>query len=198
MLVINVRVVMKGSILALILSATTASVALGQEQTLVTGSMESGGMGAPVLKFSEVAGQFALFIGGRGGWIINHTFLIGGGGYGLANDIDLDGFPPRRDLEFGYGGLDLEYINSSNNLIHFTIQGLVGGGGLTTRLQYFFESEAVFVLEGGANIMLNVTPYFRMGIGGGYRWVTDVDTRIVSSAALSSGYGSLTFKFGKF
>ena len=198
MLVINVRAVMKGSILALILSATTASVALGQEQTLVTGSMESGGMGAPVVKFSEVAGQFALFVGGRGGWIIHHTFLIGGGGYGLANDIDLDGFPPRRDLEFGYGGLDLEYINSSNNLIHFTIQGLVGGGGLTTRLQYFFESEAVFVLEGGANIMLNVTPYFRMGIGGGYRWVTDVDTRIVSSAALSSGYGSLTFKFGKF
>ncbi len=86
-----------------------------------------------------------------------------------ANDIDLDAFSPRRDLELGYGGLDLEYINSSNNLIHFTVQGLVGGGGLTTRVQYIFGSEAVFVLEGGANIMLNVTPYFRMGIGGGYQ-----------------------------
>jgi hypothetical protein len=198
MLVNNVRPVMRYTLLALILWTTTTTAALGQQQTLVTGSMESGGMGAPVVKFSEVAGQFALFLGGRGGWIINHTFLIGGGGYGLANDIDLDGLPPRRDLEFGYGGLDLEYINSSNNLIHFTIQGLVGGGGLTSQVQNFYESEAVFVLEGGANLMLNVTPYFRMGIGGGYRWVTDVDIRAVSSAAMSSGYGSLTFKFGKF
>ena len=182
----------------LILSLALPSIGNGQQQTLLTGSTESGGMGGPVVKFTEVSNEFSLFVGGRGGWIINHTFLIGGGGYGLANDVDIDGSPPRRDIEFGYGGLELEYINSSDKLVHFTLWGLVGGGGLTTRSYGFYESEAVFVLEGGANLMLNVTPYFRMGFGGGYRWVTDVDIAILSSAALSAPYGALTFKFGKF
>ena len=30
---------------------------------------------------------FKEWTDGRGGWIINHTFVIGGGGYGLANNI---------------------------------------------------------------------------------------------------------------
>ena len=184
--------------LILLISAIPTANAFAQEQTLVTGAVESGGMGAPVIKFTEVANEFSVLLGGRGGWIINHTFLLGGAGYGLANDADLDGIPPYRDIEFGYGGFEMEYINSSNSLIHFTIQGLIGGGGITTRVQYIYESEAVFVMEGGANLMLNITPYFRMGIGGGYRWVTDVDIRILSSAAMSSPYFSMTFKFGKF
>ncbi len=150
------------------------------------------------MKFTEVNNEFSMLIGGRGGRIINHTFLIGGGGYGLVNDVDIDGFPPRRDVEFGYGGLELEYINNSNGLVHFTLWGLVGGGGLTTRSYGVFESQAVFVLEGAAHLMLNVAPYFRMGFGGGHRWVTDVDVVVMSSAALSAPFGSLTFKFGKF
>jgi len=189
---------MRSAGLITILLAAATSAAHGQERTLITGGVESGGMGAPVVKFTQVSNEFSVLVGGRGGWIINHTFLIGGGGYGLANDVDLDGLQPRRDVEFGYGGLELEYINSSNSLIHFTLQGLVGGGGLTTRVQGIYESEAVFVLEGGANLMLNVTPYFRMGFGGGYRWVTDVDIVILSSADMSAPYGALTFKFGKF
>ncbi|UCD23591.1 MAG: hypothetical protein JSW51_11190 [Gemmatimonadota bacterium] len=189
---------MKSANLMLIISISVSTTALGQEQTLVTGSVESGGMGAPVVKLTQVADEFSVMLGGRGGWIINHTFLIGAGGYGLANDVDMDGIPPRRDIEFGYGGLELEYINSSNSMIHFTVQGLIGGGGITTRMQYIYESEAVFVMEGGANLMLNITPYFRIGIGGGYRWVTDVDIRILSSAAMSAPYFAMTFKFGKF
>ncbi len=189
---------MRSLSLILMFSAVAATTTTGQEQTLVTGAVESGGMGAPVIKFTQVTDEFSVMVGGRGGWIINHMFLIGGAGYGLVNDVDLDGIPPRRDIEFGYGGFELEYINSSNSLIHFTIQGLVGGGGLTTRMQYVYESEAVFVMEGGANLMLNITPYFRIGIGGGYRWVTDVDIIILSSAAMSAPYFSMTFKFGKF
>ncbi len=189
---------MRSTTLATILVAVSWSAALAQERTLITGGVESGGMGAPVVKFTEIGNEFSVMAGGRGGWIINHTFLIGAGGYGLANDLDLDGLHPRRDVEFGYGGLELEYINNSDGLIHFTLEGLVGGGGLTTRVQGIYESEAVFVLEGGGNLMLNVTPFFRMGIGGGYRWVTDVDTVILSSADMSAPYAALTFKFGKF
>jgi hypothetical protein len=171
-----------------------ASPALAQERTLVSGGFESGGFGAPVVKFSQVDGEFALFVGGRGGWIINHAFVVGGGGYGLTNDIDTndDGV---RDLELGYGGLELEYVNSSDALIHFTAYLLIGGGGLsgTSVLE-----EAVFVLEPALNGELNVTDYFRFHAGAGFRWVSGVDSPGVDGSDLSSFYAQVTLKFGTF
>ncbi len=173
-----------------------ASPALAQEKTLLADGFESGGFGGPVVKFSEVANEFAVFAGGRGGWIINHTLVIGGGGYGLANDINLDGIPfSGRDVDFGYGGLEVEYINRSDELFHFTIYLLVGGGGLTTNLT---DGEAVFVLEPAANVELNITRYFRLNLGAGYRFVTGVDAPELEDGDLSAVNGIVTFKFGAF
>lgn len=172
-----------------------ASPALAQEETLLTDDFQSGGFGAPVVKFSQVADKFAVFAGGRGGWIINHTIVLGGGGYGLANDINLSGFPDGRDVEFGYGGLELEYINSSDKLIHFTVYVLVGGGGLSGNL---IEDESVFVAEPAVNGELNITRYFRFNVGAGYRWVTGVDSPGFSDSDFSAFYGQVTAKFGSF
>jgi hypothetical protein len=60
-----------------------------QEQTLVgNGEISNGGFGGPVIKYTQIKNEPAILVGGRGGWIINHTFVIGGGGYGLANQIE--------------------------------------------------------------------------------------------------------------
>jgi hypothetical protein len=181
-------------LLTIAILLATASPMLAQESTLIRGGFESGGFGAPVVKFSQIDGEFALFVGGRGGWIINHTFVLGGGGYGLVNDIDTndDGV---RDLELGYGGFELEYINSSDKLIHFTAYLLIGGGGLSGLAVI---SESVFVLEPAINGELNVTDYFRLHAGAGYRWVSGVDSPGVESSDLSSFYAQITLKFGTF
>ncbi|KPK81198.1 MAG: hypothetical protein AMS25_07250 [Gemmatimonas sp. SM23_52] len=91
----------------LVLFLALASSAAAQERTLLGRGFHSGGFGGPVVKFSEVDGDFAVFVGARGGWIINHMFVLGAGGYGLVNEIDI-GFPGPRDIEFGYGGVELE------------------------------------------------------------------------------------------
>ena len=171
-----------------------ASPAPAPERTLISQGFESGGFGAAVVKFSQVDGEFALFVGGRGGWIINHTFVVGGGGYGLTNDIDTndDGV---RDLELGYGGLELEYVNSSDELIHFTAYLLIGGGGLSGTA---VNEEAVFVLEPALNGELNVTDYFRFHAGAGFRWVSGVDSPGVDGSDLSAFYAQVTLKFGTF
>jgi hypothetical protein len=156
-----------------------SSPALAQEETLVSEEFHSGGFGAPVVKFSQVLDEFAIFAGGRGGWIINHTFVLGGGGYGLANDIRFSGSLTGRDIEFGYGGLELEYINSSHKLLHFTIYLLVGGGGLSGNI---VQEESVFVLEPALNGELNVTKYFRVHAGARFQrllWASDVQVRQV-------------------
>lgn len=180
------------------LSASTAS---GREDTLVGRGIESGGFGGPAVRFSEVQDEFAVFAGGRGGWIIDHVFFLGGGGYGLANDVDLDTIHSFsfREIEFGYGGLEMGYIHESDRLVHFTVQLLIGAGGVTRNDDFVsYDSDAVFVLEPSADIVLNVTTYFRLAAGGGYRAVTGTDMPGIDDEDLSAPFASITLKFGHF
>jgi hypothetical protein len=175
------------------------SGAQAQEETLLTGGIRSGGFGGPVVKFSQVNDSFGLFVGGRGGWIINSTFVIGGGGYGLANDVVPDDssspFDPFRRIDMGYGGLELEYIGLSNRLIHYSVYVLIGGGGVS----YLDPiSDSFFVLEPAVNVEVNLVSWFRLNGGVGYRYVTGVDGPELTNSDLSAFAGSLTFKFGKF
>jgi len=186
---------MKGLLTTVLAVAVSVSPATAQEQTLVGHGIESGGFGAPVVKFTQVNGEFGLMVGGRGGWIINHRFVLGGGGYGLVNDSWVNGVPLESQLQFGYGGLELEGIIASNSIVHFTVSSLVGGGGVTFGLT---QSDAVFVLEPQATVELNITSFMRMNVGGGYRWVTDVDLYPFTNGDFSAAFGSLALKFGKF
>jgi len=62
---------------------------MAQDETLISGEIESGWYVAPLFKVGQINGDTGFFIGGQGGWIINHRFVIGGMGYGLINDIDI-------------------------------------------------------------------------------------------------------------
>jgi len=90
-----------------------------KEQTLFeSGSYKSGGYGAPEVKFTNVNDKFGVLVGGRGAWILNSTFAIGGAGYGLVTSHSISDYFTREDtvayLRTGYGGLYLSYINSSS------------------------------------------------------------------------------------
>ena len=180
-------------IVAVLLVAAVPFIADAQEQTLISGEIESGGYGGPVVKLSGVNNELGLFMGGRGGWIINHAFIIGGGGYGLANDL----FVSSKKLGFGYGGPELGYVFLSDSLLHFTLHTLIGFGGVS------FEddpasADEVFVLEPEATVVLNVTRFFRIAAGVSYRFVTGVTASGLSDASLSGLSGLLVFKFGTF
>lgn len=73
-------------LLVLILTGT----ALAEDETLLGGEIESGGYGALVVKFGHIKGEGGILVGVQGGWIVNHTLVIGGGGYGLANNIRVE------------------------------------------------------------------------------------------------------------
>ena len=61
-----------------------------------------------------------------------------------------------------------------------------------------WDADAVFVLEGAVNGELNITTYFRLGLGAGYRYVSDVDMEGLSNNDFSGPVGVITLKFGKF
>jgi hypothetical protein len=168
-----------------------------EEETLITGGIDSGGFGALVFKFSGVNDQFAVFAGARGGWIINHQFVVGAGGYGLASTIclDEDGSCFLRQIEFGYGGFEFEYIGLWNRVAHYSLQLLIGGGGVTL---LGFSADPVFVAEPAARLELNVTKWFRLNVGGGYRFVSGLSLASLENSDLSEFTGVLEFKFGSF
>jgi hypothetical protein len=170
-----------------------------EEETLISGGIDSGGFGALVFKFSGVNDQFAGFAGARGGWIINHQFVVGAGGYGLTSNIclDEDGSCFLRQIEFGYGGFEFEYIGLWNRVAHYSLQLLIGGGGVTLPLRGF-PSDAVFVAEPAARLELNVTKWFRLNLGAGYRFVSGLDLASLENSDLSAFSGVLEFKFGSF
>ncbi len=192
---------LKNAFIILLLSVISI---FGQAETLVSGELESGGFGGPVVKFSQIDGVFGLFIGGRGGWIMNHTFVLGIGGYGLVNQVDANFIFEGEliPLMVGYGGFEMEYIFSSNSLVHFSIYLLLGGGGLTYKEFDDWKSPQVsdnfWIAEPAANIELNIASFFRISAGVGYRFVSDVSLGNLTNSDIAGVSGVLTFKFGKF
>jgi hypothetical protein len=170
----------------LLIVASMSTNVFAQEESkpevLVRG-VENGWFVAGENKFSEVDDRFANFFGAYGGWLINHRFLLGGGGWGKTNRV--------YEMQMGYGGLVLEYFFNPDRLINFSIRGLIGGGGTSWAWTWW---DGFFVAEPEVRMTINVTERFRLGFGGGYRFVEGScrDGRL-------SGYTiSVAGKFGGF
>lgn len=197
---------------------TAFTATLAEESTLFQGETSHGGFGGPVLKISSVNGDVAVFAGGRGGWIINHSLTLGMGGYALLNDVKLDNQPDSLEhLNFAYGGLELGMVLMSDNLIHLTSYVLIGAGAVNQGEdfpggdwerydeesgEYRWNSEytdRVFVIEPTIATEINMTKFIRLEVGAGYRQVWGIDKlTAISNDDLSSFTGNMTVKFGWF
>lgn len=174
-------------------------------ETLISGDIESGGYGGPVVKIGQIHGKNGVFVGGQGGWIINHQFIIGGGGYGLTNDILMQGIESTEDLylNFGYGGLFLEYIIAPKKLVHVAVNSLIGAGGVSFRDKDYqqtdtYNDDSFFVLEPGICLALNLHNHIRVTLGGNYRYITGADMEGTSNSELSGATFEVRLKFGSF
>lgn len=197
---------MRRSLSLMVVLLIPAGIGAQQERTLLSGHVDHGGFGGPVVKFTEIANRFGVLVGGRGGWIINHSLVLGGGGYGLANTYDFKLIEDGRErrLALGYGGLEIEYVNRWRNVAHVTVGILVGGGGASwydrRREDWGLENDgdAFFVAEPALNLEVNIIHFLRVCVGGSYRFVGDLDLPGLTDADLRGAAGSLTLKFGQF
>jgi hypothetical protein len=189
------------------------------------GEIESGGYGAFEVRMSNIKindnTSSAVFVGARGGWIINSTLSIGGGGYGMVSKYTLDHYQSEiafdnatwelPTLQLGYGGFFMEYTHNSDELLHFTVNTLIGAGGANyvsnskiktanyeeeETLQH--ENSAFFVLEPGITAELNIVSFFRISAGLSYRYVSGVNLSNTVDADLRGLSYTIAFKFGKF
>jgi hypothetical protein len=200
--------------LAFVFALCVAGAATAQqEETLLSGPVTFGGFGGPVLKMTRLHDSFGFLVGGRGGWIINHTLSIGGGGYGLVNRIEgPDGIPGMTDplLSVGYGGLEIEYIRRSGRLVHPVISLLLGAGSAGYRESWEEDLDpgndgednptwdSFFIAEPGIAVELNVTGFMRIDAGASYRFVSGLDKNDLTASSIGGPSAVLAFKFGKF
>lgn len=174
-----------------------------QEEVLISGKVSHGGFGGPGIKISQINGQAGLMTGGRAGWIINHSFVLGTANYNLLSSIDVPESGTADDgyLAMDYSGLELEYIPKWDQLVHTSFHSLFAPGSVYLRDRNFnrsTDSDFIFVLEPSLSVNLNVVKFFRLSLCGSYRFVFDVETGGLADRDLWGSGVALIFKFGKF
>lgn len=174
--------------------AADPSEATSQQGSRTT--MESGGYGAPELKFTPMASSLAVLMGSQGGWIINHRFIFGGAGYGLVNDVTLDRAGQKPSLTFGYGGFRPGLIlGERDDTLHVTTGAIVGAAGVSLGDG---PSAVTWVIEPDVGVDVAITRWLRVGISGSYRFVGGSEEAKVRFAQLSGPAAGVQFKLGSF
>jgi hypothetical protein len=147
---------------------------------------------APDFKLSRFDGTTAALVGVYGGWLLDQQWLIGAGGYWLANGSDGRGL--------AYGGGVFGWSTSPARTIGFSARSLIGWGeasipGTMTGLPPLFSGyglpycrgilcppgpfplprypvvfhEGFFVAEPQADLLRRVASWGRLDVGAGYR-----------------------------
>lgn len=178
------------------------------EGAIIPGTGESkfqstGFLVAPVVKLTQVTGELGWVAGLRAGWFINHkvrqqinALILGVGGYGLFTDVEGPAASPgvTPSVSLKYGGAEVEYVFCPNEILHFSTHFLFGFG----QAEYDGKNDSFFVFEPTGNMWVNVTDYFRVGVGIGYRFASGVELSGLDNSDLSGFAGTVTFAFGSF
>lgn len=162
----------------------------------------SGWVVSPDVTITQFNRQVGTLAGVYGGWLAERTWLVGAGGYWLANRAS--------DFKLAYGGLVLQYVARSDRRVGFGVKGLVGGGEATVGATFkdvygtpvepqpairfgsdrrwsgghrplppvltpdtrLVFDELVFLAEPQAQLFWNVTNTVRLSVGAGYRFAS--------------------------
>jgi hypothetical protein len=168
------------------------------------------GFGGPLAGITSVAGGTGFIIGGEGGAVLKHRFVLGAAGAVLVNKINMPASanlgPGTHDVGFGYGGFWFSYIIGPDWIIHPSVGVLIGGGSIsyqiadkapgmpaTHAMSTFFQASPEIDAD------INVTRFLRIDLGVFYRIVPSVDLEDVLKASDVSGPGAqLAIKFGAY
>jgi len=161
--------------------------------------------------YTEIDNNHAVLFGGRFGWLANHSVGVGFGATGFINEYHYDANLDKDVfLAGGYGGLCIEPILLPRMPVHLSFPTLFGAGGIsfitkegTANENFVEDSEVFLIIEPAAEIEVNLTRFFRLAVGGSYRFPTSFniglnETPSVSTSSLKGFSYTVSLKFGKF
>ena len=181
-------------------------------KTLTGTSHHSGAFGAIMFKASEFKDKTFAMMGLRGGWIVNRSFAVGIEVQGIIPSTKFENIDPDPDekaiLLGGYGGLFVEPVLFSNNVIHVTFPIASGAGWLgyhedweddrIRRNNDLIDDDVFWYVEPGVGVEINVTRHFRMNLGVTKRFTQDLELVDTKNKDFNNLNYFLTLKIGKF
>jgi hypothetical protein len=168
---------------------------------------ESGAFGAPVFKYTRLANQPALMIGGKGGWIINKRLVLGAGIYALSSNVKspyvIEQTGQSLMFNFNYGGLEFEFLLLPQSKFNLTFDMLLAGGGLEfyakNKRNVNYGSIDLLVWEPQLNFETELFKWLHADAGVSYRIISSYsEFRKVTKDDLQGLSFLLTFKFGAY
>ena len=184
-------------------------------KSLLSKNNDLNAFGAADLKIGDLKGERGLLVGAYGGFIINRRYLFGVAGYGLVTNLEFEGQVPGQtetkqlNLHGGYGGIIIGATIAPRELIHVSIPIVLGAGSLEVVDKDFFinnpadseftvENSVFFVAQHGVEVEINITKYFRLGIGMTYRYISGTELENVKDEDVSGTTAMISFRFGRF
>jgi hypothetical protein len=179
-------------------------------KTLAGSMNHSGGFGALSFRITDFEDEAMVMAGVRAGWIINRTLGIGFEGHGIIPTAQLSGIDPVQDVVAlgGYGGMFLELILFSNQVVHLTFPASAGAGWIgytddwenvnNTNTSGIIDEDIFWYVEPGANVEINISRNFRLAAGMSQRFTQDMELLNTSSDALEKRNYYVTLKIGGF
>ena len=176
------------------------------------------GFGSPFVEFSSVNKQFAVCFGAGAAMMINHTLFLGGYFEGIMTNhyrTDLQSIVDDENpkISFEHGGIWLGYIHKHSKAVHGGLSMKLGwgeieladgeGGNPDSDYNY---TDRIFNIQPQAELEMNLTKWFKVNVGVGYRIVTGIDAtypddkgymvNFYDSGDFNSPVGTVTLIFG--
>ncbi|MFT6865585.1 MAG: hypothetical protein ACJA08_000408 [Cyclobacteriaceae bacterium] len=182
----------------------------------LSGSMShSGGFFGVSFRASEFKDEAVVLAGFRTGWIVNRTLGIGFEGHGVIPTTKFDDIDPIRNtiLLGGYGGMYMELVAFSNQVVHVTFPISGGAGWLGYHEDWdadgvndprfsgsdpIIDQDVFWYIEPGASLEMNISRSFRMAFGVSKRFTQDLELINTRSADFENLNFFITLKLGKF
>jgi hypothetical protein len=158
-------------------------------QVLLSDKVVLSGFGSPFVEFSSVNSEFAVCLGGGAGLMINRTLFIGGYFEGIMTNHYREDLKTIVNIEkptisLEHGGIWLGYVYKPKSAIHGGLSMKLGwgeidleGNGYTydTNLVVSDFADKIFTVIPQAEVEFNMTKWFKINVGVGYRFVTGID-----------------------
>ncbi|WP_157974244.1 hypothetical protein [Lewinella sp. IMCC34183] len=176
--------------------ASVADYSLRREKTLLGDLDFTGAWGGPTYNYSATGDDWSLVRGGFGGLEFGETVFLGYGGWKARENFTTDEEPlvgERPQYEFRHGGFIIGVAPGADNVIHPRFTAIVGPGRIDVEGEGR-DRMLVGQLMGGAEI--NLFQWFRLGIEGGYRFASGVDSDVITAKDVSGAVVQIEARFG--
>jgi hypothetical protein len=160
-----------------------------------------------VLVYTRLREQDAIMAGGRGGWYVTPSLVLGGGLYGTVTEVDaptaaVADAPGPLDVKFEKFAFDLEYHVRASSPTHFTLGASVGGAAARYARdgtdEQHGETDFMFLVEPALGVEQVVTGWLHVHLAASYRLCRGVEQAGLDADDVQGPAAVLALKLGRF